>query len=175
MKRYIRSASEYAPGWSKRYDKELQQTYYVLAIPRRSAVVAEFNDDGDYGYIARVVCMDTGSKKSKTFHGKGSSFEAMDWCEKILYQKPVKSSTEPTRWTDYLSEEVRARLANCNSRKEDIADLVNAKWRKMKEQGKDKQGFTKEDALVSVLDLLDSNSCNYDLTREEYQDLKFDH
>jgi len=41
----------------------------------------------------------------------------------------------------------------------------------MKEQGKDKLGFTKEDALISVLELLDCNSQFFDLTTDEYKEL----
>lgn len=74
------------PGWSKRYDSELQQTYYVLAIPRRTATVTEFDNDGDWGYQAQVRCKDIDSKKDKTFYGPGSLDKAMDWCEKILYK-----------------------------------------------------------------------------------------
>lgn len=75
------------------------------------------------------------------------------------------------KWTDYLSNDVYTRLANCRSTKSDLNELVNAKWRSMREHGKDKQGFTKEDALVSVLELLDSNGQYFDLTTDEYQDL----
>ena len=77
-------------------------------------------------------------------------------------------------WTQYMSGELYNRLANCCCRKEDLPALVNAKWLSYKEQGKDKQGFTKEDALVSVLELLDCNGQDYlaDLTREEYDELK---
>lgn len=72
------------------------------------------------------------------------------------------------KWTDALSDEILNRLCNCVSRKSDIGPLVNARWAWMKEQGKDKQGFIKEDALVDVLDLLDSNSNYFDLTEDEY-------
>lgn len=59
------------------------------------------------------------------------------------------------KWTDFLTEDVYKRLANCNSVKSDIPKLVNAKWREYKEIGKDKCGFTKEDALIYVLELLE--------------------
>jgi hypothetical protein len=42
----------------------------------------------------------------------------------------------------------------------------------MREKGKDREGYTKEDALVCVLDLLDCNSQYIDLTRAEYDALK---
>ena len=40
----------------------------------------------------------------------------------------------------------------------------------MQDAGKDKEGFTKEDALVAVLELLDSNGQDIDLTTDEYND-----
>lgn len=60
-------------------------------------------------------------------------------------------------WTERLNSDVFERLGNCKSRKSDLPDLVNAKWASLKQAGKDKEGFTKEDALISVLELLDSN------------------
>lgn len=74
-------------------------------------------------------------------------------------------------WTDKLENDVVKRLANCNSLKRDIEPLTNAKWAAMKEAGKDKQGFTKEDALVSVLELLDCNGQCFDLTADEYNEI----
>lgn len=74
-------------------------------------------------------------------------------------------------WTDHLENDVATRLANCNSLKIDIIPLTDAKWAAMKEAGKDKQGFTKEDALVAVLELLDSNGQCFDLTTDEYNEI----
>lgn len=76
------------------------------------------------------------------------------------------------KWTDYLSEDVYSRLCDCQTRKSDLPDLVNAKWRSLIDAGKDKAGFTKEDALIAVLELLDCNSYCLDLTTEEYDDLR---
>lgn len=75
-------------------------------------------------------------------------------------------------WTDNLPTEVHNRLCNCCSRRADIATLVNVKWASMVEAGKREQGFTKEDALVQILDLLDSNGQFFDLSRAEYDGLK---
>lgn len=75
------------------------------------------------------------------------------------------------KWTDKLDDEVYNRLGNCRSRKSDIEPLVDAKWSWMKETGKDDRGLTKEDALVSVLELLESNSCTFDLSLDEYNSL----
>lgn len=74
-------------------------------------------------------------------------------------------------WTDRLSSEVHNRLCACTGRREDIRPLVDARWLSMKEEGKDKDGFTREDALIQVLDLLDSNGRYFDLTRAEYSSL----
>lgn len=77
------------------------------------------------------------------------------------------------KWTDFLDPDVYERLGNCRSLKSDIPALVNAKWASLKESGKDKEGFDKEDALVYVLELLDCNGQDFgaDLTTDEYNDL----
>ena len=75
-------------------------------------------------------------------------------------------------WTDYLPEDVHNRLCNCCTRRSDLEILVSAKWRKMAEGGKKEQGFTREDALVCILDLLDSNGQFFDLSSGEYDSLK---
>lgn len=69
------------------------------------------------------------------------------------------------KWTDSLSEFVYQRLANCYSRKADILPLAQARWNFIKS----KEGFTKEDALIDVLELLDCNGCWFDLTNEEFE------
>ena len=76
-------------------------------------------------------------------------------------------------WTDYLQEmhsDVYDRLCNCRNTKDDIRILVRWKYAVKKENN---PRYTKEDALVSILELLDSNGqyqlC--DLTKEEYKDL----
>lgn len=74
-------------------------------------------------------------------------------------------------WMDHLTDEVFDRLCHCRSVRKDLPELVNARWLGYREAGKDKLGFTKEDALVAVLELLDSNSCYMELTREEYDAL----
>ena len=76
------------------------------------------------------------------------------------------------KWTEYLPSEVASRLENCRTLKCDLVNLVNAKWLSFKETGKDRLGYTKEDALVSVLELLDCNGIDFELTITEYDDLK---
>ncbi len=77
------------------------------------------------------------------------------------------------KWTERLKPDVLERLEHCRSRKSDVPDLVNAKWALLKQEGKDKEGFTKEDALVSVLELLDCNGQDIgaELTVDEYNEL----
>lgn len=77
-------------------------------------------------------------------------------------------------WTDNLPYEVHARLANCKSRREDIPTLTAVKWRWMCDKGMHTKGFTKEDALVSVLELLDCNGQFFDLTADEEADILSD-
>ena len=71
------------------------------------------------------------------------------------------------KWTDFLSEEVYNRLAACRSIKADILPLAKAKWTILQH----KEGFAPADALVSILELLDCNSCYIDLTIDEYNDI----
>ena len=70
-------------------------------------------------------------------------------------------------WTKYLPNDVRLRLCECRTIKEDLPALVNAKWQYMLENGMDSNP-TKEDALTSVLKLLDGNNQYFDLTRKEW-------
>ena len=84
------------------------------------------------------------------------------------------SGDSTKRWVDYLPADVYSRLSACRSRKDDIVPLAQAKWAWMKANGKDKAGFTKEDALIQVLEHLDSNGQYIDPTRDEYQDMLSD-
>lgn len=72
-------------------------------------------------------------------------------------------------WTDKLSGEVYTRLCECRNKKEDIPLMVNAKWESMVERGMDKRGYTKEDALVNILELLEANSQFVDPDIEEWK------
>ena len=73
---------------------------------------------------------------------------------------------------DRLPSEVYERLCACRNVKSDIPIMVNVKWQIMKEHGLNAKGYTKEDALVSILELLDANSQYYDLTEDEYNEWK---
>ena len=60
----------------------------------------------------------------------------------VLPRKQIKKN-----WLDYLPADVCERLGNCITPRRDLQTLVNAKWAWYKDTGKDKEGFTKEDAL----------------------------
>lgn len=75
------------------------------------------------------------------------------------------------KWTEHLEADVYTRLCECRNIKSDLPKLVNARWLFYKETGKDTQGYIKADALVDILDLLDSNSQYIDLTEDEYNEL----
>lgn len=75
------------------------------------------------------------------------------------------------KWTEKLPAAIYIRLCYCKTRKEDLQTLVNAKWGAYKEEGRDKRGFTKEDALIAILELLEWNSITINLTEEEYNEL----
>ena len=94
----------------------------------------------------------------------------------LIEQKTPKTPKTPERgnWMDKLPEDVANRLGNCCSKREDIRTLVDVKWAYMCQTGKQAEGFTKEDALVSILDLLDSNGQSFDLSKAEYDSLKHD-
>ena len=81
-------------------------------------------------------------------------------------------SRNDDNWTSKLPEDVYVRLCECRSRREDIETLVNVKWAAMVAAGKKDEGFTKEDALVQILDHLDLNGQFFDLSRAEYDSLK---
>lgn len=71
------------------------------------------------------------------------------------------------KWTDLLNQDVYNRLANCKSKKDDVLSLAQAKWAILKHNA----GFDKEDALIAVLELLDCNSCEIDISLEDYNNI----
>lgn len=76
------------------------------------------------------------------------------------YSKGVKT------WTEALPEEVYNRLCNCTTIRSDLSILFKTKW-----NFKKKTGIDKEDVLISILELLESNNRDFDLTKEEYSEL----
>lgn len=78
-------------------------------------------------------------------------------------------------WYDYLDEPIYRRLCECRTIKADLPALVNAKFRSFKDLGKQGElGYTKEDALIEVLKLLDCNGFDADISVAEYNSLKED-
>lgn len=75
-------------------------------------------------------------------------------------------------WTDYLPYAVCVRLAECHTRKADLPVLLDAKWRWAQDTGH-YNGYTKDDCLVDILDLLDCNGLDNvtELTQEEWDNL----
>lgn len=71
------------------------------------------------------------------------------------------------KWYDALEQDVYDRLGNCRTVKSDLVPLTQARWDFIKE----KPHFVKEDALVQILELLESNSRYFDLTTDEYNDI----
>jgi len=92
-----------------------------------------------------------------------------EWAEN---SKLEQVQAEKKNWTDLLDRNVYSRLANCTSTKEDILPLTQAYWNgKLKNSGKD---YAVEDALISVLELLDENGRYYDLTSDERDDILYE-
>ena len=78
------------------------------------------------------------------------------------------------KWIDFLPCDVYRRLCECRNNKHDLPILVSARWKWIVETNRHiDRGYTKEDALVYVLEMLDSNSqCRLaDITEEEYNEL----
>ena len=79
-------------------------------------------------------------------------------------------------WFSRLPSDVYERLCNCASTKEDLPILVNTRWAWMKDkiaEGIIPMNFTKVDALIYILELLDANSQSSlaDITVDEYEEL----
>lgn len=66
------------------------------------------------------------------------------------------------------NNDVFERYVNHQAIKEDLPYLVSAKWRSMKKRVED---TTMEDALICVLQILDSNDNHISLSDEEYKKL----
>ena len=77
--------------------------------------------------------------------------------------------TDPrSQWGDSLPDDVWNRLCHCRSRKEDILPLAQAKWTYLDSKNRK---YCKEDALVCVIEHLDCNGQDFELTREEWDDI----
>ena len=75
-------------------------------------------------------------------------------------------------WFDYLSYNVRLRLEQSQTTKGDLPILLYAKWQCAQDTGH-YNGYTKEDILADILNLLDCNDLDSvtELTIEEWRNL----
>ena len=82
------------------------------------------------------------------------------------------NKTNTVSWLDYLPYNVYMRLAQCQTIKGDLPILLDAKWQWAQDTGH-YNGYTKEDILADILDLLDCNGLDSvtDLTIEEWRNL----
>ena len=60
-------------------------------------------------------------------------------------------------WAELPTYSVYNRLCNFLSHKADISILLDTRRQWIQDTGHDKQGYTKEDCLIYVLELLDGN------------------
>ena len=84
----------------------------------------------------------------------------------------TNDDTNTVSWLDYLPYNVRLRLVQCQTTKGDLPVLLDAKWRQAQDTGH-YNGYTKEDMLSDILDLLDCNGLGgvTELTIEEWRNL----
>lgn len=82
------------------------------------------------------------------------------------------STTKAISWLDYLPYNVRLRLVQCQTTKGDLSILLDAKWQWAQDTWH-YSGYTKEDLLADILDLLDCNGLDSvtELTMEEWRNL----
>lgn len=81
-------------------------------------------------------------------------------------------SYQTKNWADSLPKDVYNRLANCCTRKSDLLILLETLWNWAQNTGH-YDGYTKEDHLINILNLLDANGQEFitDLTVDEWTDL----
>lgn len=75
-------------------------------------------------------------------------------------------------WLDYLHDAVYCRWLDRETIKSDLPILLDAKWRWAQDTGH-YSGYTKEDILADILDILDRNGLHdiTELTIEEWMNL----
>lgn len=83
---------------------------------------------------------------------------------------------DTTTWTNFIPFDVYIRLCDCQTTKEDLPILVETKWKHTKTKGRNravKGPYTKEDALIDVLEMLDCNGLDNvtELTQKEWEEL----
>ena len=84
----------------------------------------------------------------------------------------TNSTINTVSWLDYLPHNVRLRLTQCQTTKVDLPILLDAKWQWAQDTWH-YNGYTKEDMLADILDLLDYNGLDSvtELTIEEWKNL----
>ena len=84
----------------------------------------------------------------------------------------VTNTIKAISWFDYLPYNVRLRLTHRQTIKADLPILLGAKWQWAQDTGH-YNGYTKEDMLDDILDLLDCNGLNNvtELITEEWRNL----
>lgn len=89
-----------------------------------------------------------------------------------LTNKRESNVSNNKHWTGYLSHDIYMCLAQCQTNKRDLPILLDAKWQWVQDTGR-YNGYTKEDILVDILDLLDYNGLESvtELTIEEWKNL----
>ena len=85
---------------------------------------------------------------------------------------PTNNNINTVSWLDYLPYNVRLRLAQRQTTKGDLSILLDAKWQWAQDTGH-YNGYTKEDILADILNLLDCNDLDSvtELTMEEWRNL----
>ena len=74
------------------------------------------------------------------------------------------------KWIERISPAVYNRLEECRTIKADLPELVAARYAQYQEEGK--SNFTKEDAVIMILELLDCNGFDCVLSKDEYNELR---
>ncbi len=142
------------------------------------------SDNGSFTFIGkRYLC----GFKAEPYDSERSAKSALEMqikqdnelCPDFLIRYDIIEENEAKnlKFSDLLkvrNSDVYMRLCDCRNTKEDLPILINIRWEWLKLKGKDTEGFTKEDAVVQIFELLDSNSQYYltDVSEEEYDELK---
>ena len=98
MKRLIKASTLWDQGWSKRFNRDSGQTYFVFTCPKATACVTkglDIDNEGKYSSQAEVHFLQAELLRlnsiddlyfKKTFFGKDSEFDAMAWAEDVIFE-----------------------------------------------------------------------------------------
>lgn len=130
-----------------------------------------FPDDLNREGVVVEIGLDTihGRNVDILLDGDEGLSAVFDYQLMVLKEDACMKDYRNTIWKS-LTDECHMRLCECRSTKEDIPKLVNSVWTWWKENG---EGYTKEDAVIYILELLEANSQweLADLIDDEYNDL----